>query len=133
MEKLEDIILKKGDLITLESGESFNIWSSAGTSLKDYNGSHNKKIVELKRPLKYETIYQKPQEILDKEEKEYLSAVIRPFRNQVVDIRKYKFDRLEWIEIDLKDGGFIFPGFDEGTMYKGMETGKEYSLEELGL
>lgn len=131
MEKLEKIVLKKGDLITLESGESFNIWTSARTSLKDYNTY--KKIVEVKRPVKYETIYKRPQEILDKEEKEYLSAVIRPFRNQVVYIIKNKFNRREAIYIALESGGFAFPDFDKGTMYKGMELGKEYTLEELGL
>ena len=73
-------------------------------------------------------------EILDKEEKEYLSAVITPFRDQVEYIKKYSiFDKYEWIRISLKGGDFSFPNFNKGTMYKGMEPDKEYTLEELGL
>lgn len=49
--------------------------------------------------------------ILNEAERQYLSAVIRPFRDQVQSITK----------------------FEDSTMYKGMELGKEYTLEELGL
>lgn len=133
MEKLEDIILKKGDIVKLKDGGSFTINGLAETSLKDYNYSHGEKVVEVKRPVKYETIYKAPQEILDKEEKEYLSAVIKPFKNKVVYIKKHTANRYEWIGISLDNGCFAFPDFDKGTMYKGMEPDKEYTLEELGL
>jgi hypothetical protein len=75
-------------------------------------------------------------DILDEKEKEYLSAVIKPFKNRISNISKYKriSDSFEYIVIGLKDAeGFILPRFQENTMYKGMELNKEYSLEELGL
>jgi len=33
----------------------------------------------------------------------------------------------------MNNGIISFPNFKKGTMYKGMEVYKEYSLEELGL
>lgn len=81
--------------------------------------------------------------ILDEEEKKYLSAVIKPFRDRVIYIckleggecsqfisikaKKYDYDeenRNEYIDL---------PYFREDTMYVNMEVGKEYTLEELGL
>lgn len=81
-----------------------------------------------------------PKPILDDKEKEYLSAVIKPFRNRVFYIRKYYFSSDEFIEICVNyyQGGddhlsFELPLFKKGTMYKGMQSDKEYTLEELGL
>lgn len=83
-------------------------------------------------------IIKKP--ILDDVEKEYLGAVIKPFRNRVKYITKFRgvFDN-EFIEIghvmDNEDELYYIelPLFKKGTMYKGMEVGKEYSLEDLGV
>lgn len=72
--------------------------------------------------------------ILDEAEKEYLSLVINPFREQVNGISKNQWAKEEYICIDLKNDTVLsFPGFQEGTKYKGMEANKLYSLEELGL
>lgn len=74
--------------------------------------------------------------ILDKVEKEYLSAVIKPFRDQVDYIEKYSFDDkdAEFIFIVFKDdNSFSFPAFKKGAMYAGMLPLKEYTLKELGL
>ena len=74
--------------------------------------------------------------ILNTEEKEYLSAVLKPFINNVTDIAKYRrtSDSSEYIVINFKDTeGLILPHFKENTMYKGMELDKKYTLEELGL
>lgn len=71
-------------------------------------------------------------EILDEEEKEYLSAVIRPFKDRVDYIEKVE-NILEYIAIDLNNERLSFPFFDKGTMYKGMESNKKYTLKELGL
>jgi len=81
------------------------------------------------------TEYIPPKPILDEKEKEYLSAVIRPWKNKIGYIEKrYGIDN-EWIEIYLKKGNSYtnLPRFKKGTMYKGMELDKEYTLEELGL
>lgn len=67
-------------------------------------------------------------------EKEYLSAVIRPFKDKVEYICKTADYDGEYIVIGiLNDSAIILPYFEKGTMYKGMETGKEYTLKELGL
>ena len=73
--------------------------------------------------------------ILDKKEKAYLSAVIKPFREDVVYIEKCIFSTgAEYIQICMTEDETVnFPNFKKGTMYKGMKPGKRYTLEELGL
>ena len=74
--------------------------------------------------------------ILDDVEKEYLSAVIKPFRKMIAYIVKAQDfdDGKQCIRIILQNGdGMHFPYLDDDAMYKGMEVNKEYSLEELGL
>lgn len=73
--------------------------------------------------------------ILDDVEKAYLSAVIKPFRKNIKYIAKYTFlTEAEYVKIYLNCNDYIvFPNFKRGTMYKGMKTNKEYTLEELGL
>lgn len=82
----------------------------------------------------------KKEPILDEEEKKYLSAVIRPFRDRVKYIAKiyavdYQFICIyvECIAKDYSDETVYLPFFKENTMYKGMVQNKEYTLEELGL
>ena len=78
-------------------------------------------------------IIKKP--ILDDIERRYLSNVIKPFRDRIEYIIKNSaYSPIEWITIKYKDGGATnLPLFEKGTMYKGMEVNKEYSLEDLGL
>ena len=73
--------------------------------------------------------------ILDEKEKEYLSAVIKPFRKKVKYIEKrFWTPNLEYLGIRLKNNEFFaFPNFKKGKMYKGMEHDKYYTLEDLGL
>lgn len=73
--------------------------------------------------------------ILDDVEKAYLSAVIKPFRDRVEYIEKRCFvSGTEYILISLQNNKTLsFPTFKTGTMYKGMKSRKEYTLEELGL
>ena len=78
--------------------------------------------------------------ILDGVEREYLKAVIRPFRKIIVTVSKNRLNNdLEYIAIRVKplkedeEENMCFPAFKIGTMYKGMEVDKKYSLEELGL
>nr|DAF10654.1 MAG TPA: hypothetical protein [Caudoviricetes sp.] len=80
--------------------------------------------------------YKEP--ILDEVEREYLAAVIRPFKKHVCTVcKKYVQScsglSYEYIVVKLSSERWGFPKFIEGTMYKGMELDKEYSLEELGL
>ena len=81
-----------------------------------------------------------PKQILDNEEKAYLSSIIKPFRNRILYIRKISSIKSEFIEIALTryddknyNSSFTLPVFKRGTMYKGMELYKDYTVEELGL
>lgn len=75
--------------------------------------------------------------ILDDVEKAYLSAVIKPFRKDIEYIVKFKrySDKKEYIYMTMKkdDDYCALPVFEKGTMYKGMEVNKRYTLKELGL
>ena len=76
-------------------------------------------------------------QILNEKEKEYLSAVIKPFRDEILYIVKHNalvedID-YQYISIGLSEPNMNFPTFRKGTMYKGMKLNKEYTLEDLGL
>ena len=75
--------------------------------------------------------------ILTDKEKAYLSAVIKPFRKNVECIEKIKTysGGKEYISITMKKyyDSCELPVFKKGTMYKGMETDKAYTLKELEL
>ena len=75
--------------------------------------------------------------ILTDKEKAYLSAVIKPFRKDVEWIEKIEryYGGNEYIHITVKryEDCCELPTFKKGTMYKGMEANKAYTLEELGL
>lgn len=76
--------------------------------------------------------------ILNDKERAYLSSVIKPFRDKEIVITKFAYDSYEYIEIAFRDIDgkkryMWFPPFKKGTMYKDMETGKAYSLNELEL
>lgn len=74
-------------------------------------------------------------EILDDTEKRYLKAVIRPFKNRVINIVKENCcDGNCYISISLNNAEeILLPNFKKGTMYNGMEEDKRYTLKELGL
>lgn len=77
-----------------------------------------------------------PKPILDEKEKEYLSYVIRPFRNRIKYICKNNNEDgdTEFLDVQLDGNDFMaFPNFKKGTMYKGMEFEKKYTIEDLGL
>ena len=79
--------------------------------------------------------YKKP--ILDDVERKYLSDVIRPFRNKVEYIAKFKSacsENEQYIHILFYEGHYLsFPYFKANSMYKGMKLNKAYTLKELGL
>ena len=80
-----------------------------------------------------------PKPVLDDVEKEYLSYVIKPFRNSVKYFYKFTCANgdYEAIVAKIEAYGYCdslnFPKFKKGSMYTGMELIKEYSLEDLGL
>lgn len=132
--------LKHGDKCTLKNGQviffdktsnySFN---SIDEQLRYFNDDVS--IVKVERPTKYETLFERKEEILDKTEKRYLSGVIRPFKDKVIFISKDRdsnYDK-EFIFIELKNESIYLPNFKINTMYKGMKEDKKYTLKELGL
>lgn len=134
--------LKDGDKCTLKNGQVVFVdktsnyrsnysFESIDEQLRYFNDDVS--IVKVERPVKYETMFERKEEILDETEKRYLASVIRPFRNKVEAIRKEACNK-EFILIELKDEASInFPYFKKGTMYKGMKKDKKYTLKELGL
>lgn len=131
--------LKDGDKCTLKNGQVVFVdktsdygFSNINKELKYFNDDVS--IVKVERPVKYETVFERKEEILDEEEKKYLADVIRPFKDKIESICKLMGFGKEFISIHLKNGESInFQYFKKGTMYKEMQTGKRYTLEKLGL
>lgn len=74
--------------------------------------------------------------ILDDVEKEYLGNVIKPFKKDILYVKKdSSFLNLYCIVIKLRNtDGITLPLYSrDSDMYKGMEDNREYTLEELGL
>ena len=70
---------------------------------------------------------------LTKEEKDYLSEVIKPFRDKVEYIKRLTFDSVDSIQVITEKGVTAVLFFETDTRYKNMEPDREYTLEELGL
>lgn len=136
----KDIKLQKGDILTYQFSNEDVVETTvegwAGISIKELENLYPScKVLKLERP---QTIYEF-KEVLDAKEKEYLSAVIRPFKNRVENIHKVELANNEYIHIEILgfcdgvDDSISLPCFKKGTMYRGMELSKEYTLKELGL
>lgn len=80
-------------------------------------------------------------EILDEKEREYLGAVIRPFKKHLDYIEKIDYESEACIRITItrkkekytRTESIILPFFEKKSMYKNMENDRKYTLEELGL
>ena len=77
--------------------------------------------------------------ILTKEEKEYLSKKIKPFRHRVISIAKIGYNDRYFIAIRIQSKFTLskmehtdMPIFNT-DMYEGMESNKDYTFKELGL
>lgn len=140
--------LKDGDIVTYREGtkgmkqgervirkHNYTYLGGYNEDLTILNGQTEYDIIKVERPTQYETVFERKQEILNKAEKEYLSGVIRPWRDKVRGIVKEKTSEGEYyIAILMKnDADMNFPKLDDKDDYKGMEAGKIYSLEELEL
>lgn len=78
--------------------------------------------------------------ILDEVEKEYLSGIIKPWKEKVKFIAKYEtydskyqFIHITYLDTEISMEYIELPSFKPNTMYRGMELDKEYTLKELGL
>lgn len=76
---------------------------------------------------------------MNQKEKEYIKAVIAPFRDKVKYICKTKTDYGHCIDIYYyndftKDEENVYlPYFKPGTEYRGMKLNRDYTLDELGI
>lgn len=135
-------------LLGLELGEKFKINSAGYISSEEYyideisihevcDGRVNDYCYPLLIALLNgnNTVVKTSKPILDDAEREYLSTVIRPFRDKVKFIRKCKtlLESRGWITIDTETDFAILPLFEKDKMYIGMEYDRHYTLEELGL
>ena len=136
----KDLKLKKGDKVVWairgnENNKYTSIITNSGYTVKEFEC--NDKVLKVLRPTGYKTVYEVEKKILDEEEKKYLSAVIKPFKNSFLYIvKEYDLYDSEYqlLIIALKGNRFIqFPSFEKDTMYKGMHVGRKYTLKELGL
>lgn len=142
--------LKDGDIVTQRNGLKKMVFENKlyGSNhfvsltyytedLKDANGDEEYDIIKIERPRKYNTIFERKEEILDEVEKKYLANVIKPFRHEIKIISKRSRlgnSSICYIKIWLKNNDTAnLPDFKENSMYKGMEPNREYSLKELGL
>lgn len=138
----KDFKLKTGDKVTwvdrVQNKKHTRIVKSSDYNIEQFESyCVCGEVVKVLRPTGYKTVYEVEKEILDEEEKKYLSALIKPFKNRVeYIIKKLSFCKsaAEYIVIELINDHYIMlPYFDKRTMYKGMELEKEYTLKELGL
>lgn len=116
--------LKDGDIVTYRDGRKKIVFEEEND------------IVKVERPVKYETVFERKEEILDETEKKYLTEVISPFRKRIQFIQKRKeiTEINPYIRIVFEDNDkLVFPYITNKTMYKRMEVNKKYTLKELDL
>lgn len=144
----EDVVIyrDKTKAIVTEDKTRFRSVNGLGTMyFDDYNDELEYKkyakqknrndIVKVERPVKYETVFERKEEILNEAEKRYLSGVIKPFRDEIDFIRKEKWsDSEQYIVLvnksSIRKTGTL-PAFAKNTMYRNMEVDRDYTLEEL--
>ena len=142
--------LQNGDIVTYRDGRKkivfedkfygsnhFVLLKYYTEDLKDIDGEEENDIIKVERPVKYETVFERKEEILDETEKRYLASVIKPFKNKIETIEKtikIGDSSLCYLIMLLKNNDMAnLPNFKKNSMYKGMEPNREYTLEELGL
>lgn len=141
-------------LLGVELGEEFKLKANGIVSVHNFRLTEHGLIIDdcdCKTPFNetlsdiltdlYDVVklHEFPEPILDEKEKEYLSYVIKPFRNKIKYFFKFPCANGDYEAIaavmkgrDCYDS-LSFPKFKKGSMYTGMELIKEYSLDELGL
>lgn len=143
--------LKDGDIVTYRNEDkrtviAGNLINSNGfiskklnqytNELKDTVIGESLDIIKVERPVKYEIVFEREEEILDEIEKRYLTEVIRPFKKRIQFIQKRKeiTEINPYLRIVFEDNDkLVFPYITDKTMYKEMEVNKKYTLKELGL
>lgn len=139
--KMNNIDLKIGDKIKFKDLFTNQILEVMMLTNLDANRLKNRKeigqieILRVERPI-YTEIKEIKLRLLDKEEREYLNNIIKPFKNKVSFISKARnmMGKTEYIYIKVEGSPDInLPSFKAGTMYKNMQPFEKYILKELGL
>lgn len=144
MKKLQNndiVILRNGDklrvnrnyLLSINSGLPILHLGYFNKETLTHEDNKNYDIIKVLRP-EYKIVFEH-KELLDKEEKEYLSQVIRPFRDKIKFIvKENRYSNNCFIKAILENNdGLCLPDFKKGTMYKNLEIGKDYTLKDLNL
>lgn len=130
--------LKDGDKCTLRNGQVVFVDKTSNYSFERIDEqlsyfNDDVSIVKVERPVKYETVFERKEEILDEVEKRYLASVIKPFKHNVEYIKKFVYSSgIKQIKINVEGTIVNLPEF-KNDMYKGMTPDRKYSLKELGL
>lgn len=131
IEKYKDQIIEKtNEGLTIDC----TIAQLSGFVKDNYNCN-----VKCRECIKHSIKWMYEDNILDEVEREYLAHFINPFRNDIASITKQcSTDKTrEYLSILYKGECDDIPTnmryFNAGTMYKGMELGRKYTIEELGL
>lgn len=114
---------------------------SGSATLESVTAQIEREYTKHKNFLKIIENYEIPVPVLDEIEKKYLTNVLRPFARKCDEIKIKKIlscsgDK-EYLHVSFVGIGcgdcLDFPYFSKNTMYKNMELGKYYTLEELDL
>lgn len=75
--------------------------------------------------------------LLDDDEVEYLSTVIAPFYNDIIDITRFSHEpyknKYQYLRIEIKNEVILYFPIPQGNYFLGMEEGRSYTLRELEL
>ena len=143
MNRMEEV----AKMLGVELGEKFKINFHGDVSSDEYYIDENSiheicdgKVNDYCYPLLIallngtDTVVKISQPILNENEREYLSAVIRPFRKGVASISKHRDDQGAYIVINLYlEPSVLLPYINVKEDFTAMELGKNYTLKELGL
>lgn len=150
--------LKSGDFILVQTkglfwnayfhltgehkNEIFNTFYGWKSNLKHVENS-NFDIVKVYEDFTLQKVlWERKPELLTEEEKEYLTNLIKPFRNQFRGLEKQHSEETDtyYLVLDVvhckdkdTDDSVYMPNFEKDSAYKGLKTDKYYTLDELGL
>ena len=114
------------DIVIYTTEDNCNPQVASGIGYQQMTIQHNNQLIAEMSPL-------------DKEERKYLKAIIKPFRDKVTGIIKVPVSSGEKAYISIRLGNGMFddrvnlPYFNSNYMYLKMETGRMYHVDELGL
>lgn len=144
----KDFKLKTGDKVTwvdrVQNKKHTRIVKSSDYNIEQFESyCVCGEVVKVLRPTGYKTVYEAEKAILDKEEKEYLSAIIKPFKKRIkfiekrsclADGNKYYLHICVQSSFNIPyDEEISLPYFKDKEMYNGMRNNRKYNLKELGL